>query len=92
MTTPTTDPGREALDRLVRIETKLDVALSDVADHEARLRTLEQNTPTEERIAAIADEQASKRQSNLRGWLALILTALGILSAASVSLLIAVFL
>lgn len=92
MTMPSPDPGREVLDRLVRIETKLDTALSDVADHEHRLRTLEQSALTEERVAAIADEQAGKRQSNLRGWLTVILAALGILASTSVALLIAVFL
>lgn len=32
---------REVLDRLVRIETKLDLSISRVDDHETRLRRLE---------------------------------------------------
>jgi hypothetical protein len=86
---PPTD--REVLDRLVRIEIKLDTALSDVADHEARIRALEQGALTEERVATIADGRAIARQTNLRGWLTVILAALAILSASSTALLIAVF-
>lgn len=89
---PTPDPGREVLDRLVRIETKLDTALVNVADHENRLRALEQEAMTEVRVAAIAKKQAAENQTHLRGWLTLIVAALGILTTASVALFIAVFL
>lgn len=34
-------PDREVLDRLVRIETKIDLSISRVDDHETRLRRLE---------------------------------------------------
>lgn len=35
------DVEREVLDRLVSIETKLDISISRVDDHEARIRRLE---------------------------------------------------
>ncbi len=39
-------PRGRTLERLIRIDTKLDVALAQQADHEGRIRSLEQdNTP-----------------------------------------------
>jgi hypothetical protein len=38
---PERDVEREVLDRLVSIETKLDISISRVDDHETRLRRLE---------------------------------------------------
>lgn len=86
------DPGREVLDRLVRIETKLDTALSDVADHEGRLRVLEKEQLTPEQVAAIAKKQTAESQTALRGWLVVILAALAILATTSTALFIALFL
>lgn len=45
MTIPAGDPG-PVIERLIRIETKQDVALAQQADHEGRIRALEtDNTP-----------------------------------------------
>ncbi|MGC4942146.1 hypothetical protein [Kribbella sp. DT2] len=45
MTVQAGDPG-PVIERLIRIETKQDVALQQSADHEGRIRALEQdNTP-----------------------------------------------
>ena len=38
---PERDVEREVLDRLVSIETKLDISISRVDDHETRIRRLE---------------------------------------------------
>mgnify|MGYP007075792272 CR=1 FL=1 len=83
-------PDREVLDRLMRIETKLDNALSEVADHENRLRALEQSAISPAQVEAIAARHADQRQRRLLGWLSLIVTAVGIGVGALVSIAIAV--
>jgi hypothetical protein len=45
MTTASGDPSA-LFERLIRIETKLDVSNANAADHEGRLRALELTTPT----------------------------------------------
>ncbi|MFE5582574.1 hypothetical protein [Kitasatospora sp. NPDC056531] len=47
---------------LTRLETKLDTATAGIADHETRLRTVEQSAVTEAEIAQLrADVESLKR-------------------------------
>ncbi|MQS14531.1 hypothetical protein F7Q99_20245 [Streptomyces kaniharaensis] len=63
MTSPAPTPTTvDLLVVLTRLETKLDAATAGIADHEIRLRTVEQSAVTETDIAQLrADVEALKR-------------------------------
>lgn len=83
-----TAEDREVLDRLIRIETMLTQMTTQREDHEARLRVLEREAMTAERVASIAEDRADARQRRLLGWLALVVAVVSsLLGAAAGSLL-----
>lgn len=76
-----TEPDREVLDRLIRIETMLYNMVERKDDHESRLRDVEHTM--------ITREELDGRQVRTLRWVALIVSVLGIVVSAVVSILIA---